>query len=36
MNLAHRWLCCSAYWKNTVKTYILLRVLDDLDGDECP
>jgi 16S rRNA A1518/A1519 N6-dimethyltransferase RsmA/KsgA/DIM1 with predicted DNA glycosylase/AP lyase activity len=31
MNLAHRWLCRSAYWRNTVKTYILPWVLDDLD-----
>lgn len=21
MNLAHRWLCRSAYWRNTVETY---------------
>ncbi len=31
MNLAHRWLCRSAYWKNTVATYILPWVLDGLD-----
>jgi hypothetical protein len=22
MNLAHRWLCRSAYWRNAVETYI--------------
>jgi phospholipid N-methyltransferase len=31
MNLAHRWLCRSAYWRNTVETYILPWVLDGLD-----
>ena len=31
MNLAHCWLCRSAYWRNTVETYILPWVLDDLD-----
>jgi hypothetical protein len=31
VNLAHRWLCCSAYWRNTVETYILPWVLDGLD-----
>ena len=31
MNLAHRWLCRSAYWKNTVETYILPWVLDGVD-----
>jgi SAM-dependent methyltransferase len=31
MNLAHRWLCRSAYWRNTVETYILPWVLEDLD-----
>jgi len=30
MNLAHRWLCRSAYWRNTVETYILPWVLDGL------
>ena len=31
MNLAHRWLCRSAYWRNAVKTYILPWVLDGVD-----
>jgi SAM-dependent methyltransferase len=31
MNLAHRWLCRSAYWRNTVETYILPWVLDCVD-----
>ncbi len=31
MNLAYRWLCRSAYWRNTVETYILPWVLDGLD-----
>jgi SAM-dependent methyltransferase len=31
MNLAHRWLCRSAYWRKTVETYILPWVLDGLD-----
>ena len=31
MNLAHRWLCRSAYWRNTVETYIFPWVLDGLD-----
>ena len=31
MNLAHRWLCRSAYWRNRVETYILPWVLDSLD-----
>ncbi len=31
MNLAHRWLCRSAYWRNTVERYILPWVLDGLD-----
>ena len=31
MNLAHRWLCRSAYWKSTVETYIFPWVLDGLD-----
>src|SRR5260370_35483625 len=31
MNLAHRWLCRSSYWRNTVETYILPWVLDGLD-----
>lgn len=31
MNLAHRWLCRSAYWRNTVETYILPWVLDGID-----
>jgi Ribosomal RNA adenine dimethylase len=31
MNLAHRWLCRSAYWRKAVETYILHWVLDGLD-----
>jgi SAM-dependent methyltransferase len=31
MNLAHRWLCRSDYWRKTVETYILPWVLDGLD-----
>ncbi len=31
MNLAHRWLCRSAYWRKSVETYILPWVLDGLD-----
>ncbi|MBV9340662.1 MAG: class I SAM-dependent methyltransferase [Acidobacteria bacterium] len=31
MNLAHRWLCRSAYWRDTVETYIFPWVLDGLD-----
>jgi 16S rRNA A1518/A1519 N6-dimethyltransferase RsmA/KsgA/DIM1 with predicted DNA glycosylase/AP lyase activity len=31
MNLAHRRLCRSAYWRKTVETYILPWVLDGLD-----
>jgi SAM-dependent methyltransferase len=31
MNLAHRWLCRSVYWKKAVETYILPWVLDGLD-----
>jgi hypothetical protein len=31
MNLAHRWLCRSAYWRNAVETYIFAWVLDGLD-----
>jgi len=31
MNLAHRWLCRSAYWRNTVEKYIFPWVLDGLD-----
>ena len=31
MNLAHRWLCRSAYWRNAVETYIFPWVLDGLD-----
>jgi ubiquinone/menaquinone biosynthesis C-methylase UbiE len=31
MNLAHRWLCRSAYWRNAVDTYIPPWVLDGLD-----
>ena len=31
MNLAHRWLCGSAYWRKAVETYILPWVLDGLD-----
>jgi ubiquinone/menaquinone biosynthesis C-methylase UbiE len=31
MNLAHRWLCRSGYWRKTVKTYILPWVLEGLD-----
>ncbi len=31
MNLAHRWLCRSSYWRNAVETYILPWVLDGLD-----
>lgn len=31
MNLAHRWLCRSAYWRNTVETYILPWVLDGVN-----
>jgi len=31
MNLAHRWLCRSAYWRKAVETYILPWVLDGLD-----
>ena len=30
MNLAHRWLCNSARWKNAVETYILPWTLKDL------
>ena len=28
MNLAHRWLCRSAYWRKAVETYILPWVLE--------
>lgn len=31
MNLAHRWLCRSAYWRDKVETYILPWVLHGLD-----
>ena len=31
MNLAHRWLCRSAYWRKAVETYILPWVLDGID-----
>jgi ubiquinone/menaquinone biosynthesis C-methylase UbiE len=31
MNLAYRWLCRSAYWRNAVETYIFPWVLDGLD-----
>src|ERR1700680_3144561 len=31
MNIAHRWLCRSAYWRNTVETYILPWGLDCVD-----
>jgi SAM-dependent methyltransferase len=31
MNLAHRWLCRSAYWRKAVETYILPWVFDGLD-----
>ena len=31
MNLAHRWLCRSAYWRKVVQTYILPWALDGLD-----
>lgn len=31
MNLAHRWLCRSSYWRNAVETYIFPWVLDGLD-----
>ncbi len=31
MNLAHRWLCRSAYWRKAVETHILPWVLDGLD-----
>ena len=31
MNLAHRWLCRSAYWRKAVETFILPWVLDGLD-----
>src|ERR1700687_1132433 len=31
MNLAHRWLCRSAYWRKSVETHILPWVLDGLD-----
>jgi len=31
MNLAHRWLCRSNYWKNAVTTYIMPWVLDGVD-----
>jgi len=31
MNVAHRWLCRSAYWRNAVETYIFPWVLDGLD-----
>jgi SAM-dependent methyltransferase len=31
MNLAHRWLCRSAYWRKAVETYILPWVLGGLD-----
>jgi hypothetical protein len=31
MNLAHRWLCRSAYWRNAVETYTLPWALDGLD-----
>jgi len=31
MNLAHRWLCRSSYWRNAVETYIFPWVLDSLD-----
>ena len=31
MNLAHRWLCRSAYWRKAVETYIFPWVLEGLD-----
>jgi SAM-dependent methyltransferase len=31
MNLAHRWLCRSDYWRKAVETYIFPWVLDGLD-----
>ncbi len=31
MNLIHGWLCGSALWKKTVKTYILPWTLEGLD-----
>jgi SAM-dependent methyltransferase len=31
MNLAHRWLCRSGYWRNAVETYALPWVLDGID-----
>jgi SAM-dependent methyltransferase len=31
MNLAHRWLCRSGYWRKAVESYILPWVLDGLD-----
>ena len=31
MNLAHRWLCRSNYWKKAVTTYIMPWVLDGID-----
>jgi SAM-dependent methyltransferase len=31
VNLAHRWLCGSAYWRKAVETYILPWVLDGID-----
>jgi SAM-dependent methyltransferase len=31
MNLAHRWLCRSKSWKNTVETHIVPWVLDGVD-----
>ena len=31
MNLAHRWLCRSGYWKKAVETYIVPWVLEGLD-----
>jgi SAM-dependent methyltransferase len=31
MNLAHRWLCRSARWRDTVKSYILPWVLDGVE-----
>lgn len=34
MNLAHRWLCNSARWKNAVETYILPWTLKDLSLGE--
>ena len=31
MNLAHRWLCSSANWRNVVENYILPWTLEDVD-----